>query len=479
MQDLYEIEPKEVLKWFLELEKIPRESGNEKAVSDYLMSFAKDRGLDAFQDRENNVIIHKPGTVGYENSDAVIIQGHMDMVCEKSPDSKHDFLTDPIEVYVDGDLLRAKGTTLGGDDGVAVAIAMAVLDSKDIPHPPIEALLTTSEETGMGGAMAVTGEHLSGKTLLNIDSEAEGEFLVSCAGGGNVITSFDIERESFQGEALSIKISGYTGGHSGIEIIKQRGNAIKHLGRLLYALDREQGMNIVSISGGTKHNAIALKAEAVVAVFDSKKALSILKRVADELIGELQVSDPDAKIEIGSIDKSKEMFSGKLSSDLAKALFLLPHGVQERSLNIHGLVQTSVNIGILEEKEGSVQMTNCVRGSVRSSMHDLMDRIMLIAELCGGSSWIKNEYPAWQYELNSNVREKSLKVWKDLTGQDAKINAIHAGLECGLLKGVLPDCDMISYGPNLDAVHTFNESLSISSLGKIWEFTKMLLKELK
>lgn len=479
MQDLYSIEPKEVLKWFLELEKIPRESGNEKAVSDYLMNFAKERGFDAFQDRENNVIIHKPGTSGYENSDAVIIQGHMDMVCEKAPDSLHNFLTDPIEVYVDGDLLRAKGTTLGADDGVAVAIAMAVLDSKDLPHPPIEVLITTSEETGMGGAMAVTGEHLSGKTLLNIDSEVEGEFLVSCAGGGNVITAFDIERESFQGHALSVKISGYKGGHSGIEIIKQRGNAIKHLGRLLYALDREEGMNIVSISGGAKHNAIALKAEAVIAVSNLEKSEEILNRVADELIAELQVSDPEAKIEIKKVENNAPMFTYKVSSNLAKALFLLPHGVQERSLNIHGLVQTSVNIGILVEKEGKIEVTNCVRGSVRSSMHDLMDRIMLIAEICGGHAWVKNEYPAWQYEVNSKVREKAVKVWKELTGEDAKINAIHAGLECGLLKGVLPDCDMISYGPNLDAVHTFHESMSISSLAKIWDFTKALLKELR
>lgn len=479
MQDLYSLEPKEVMKWFLELEKIPRESGNEKAVSDYLMNFAKERGFKAFQDQENNVIIHKPGTAGYENSDAVIIQGHMDMVCEKAPDSTHNFLTDPIEVYVDGDLLRAKGTTLGADDGVAVAIAMAILDSNDIPHPPIEALITTSEETGMGGAMAVTGEHLSGKTLLNIDSEVEGEFLVSCAGGGNVITAFDIEREDFRGDALSVKISGYKGGHSGIEIIKQRGNAIKHLGRLLYALDCQEGMNIVSISGGAKHNAIALKAEAIIAVSNLEKSEEILKRVANELMGELQVSDPEAKIEIRKAETTARMFTRNVSSNLVKALFLLPHGVQERSLNIEGLVQTSVNIGILAEKEGKIEVTNCVRGSVHSSMHDLMDRIMLIAEICGGHAWVKNEYPAWQYEADSKVREKAVKVWKELTGEEAKINAIHAGLECGLLKGVLPDCDMISYGPNLDAVHTFHESMSISSLGKIWNFTKALLKELK
>ncbi|NLM06878.1 MAG: aminoacyl-histidine dipeptidase [Tissierellia bacterium] len=473
------LEPKEVIKHFLEISKIPRESGNEKEISDFLVKFAKERGLEVIQDKAMNVIIKKPGTKAYENSSPVIIQGHMDMVCEKTPESKHDFLTDPIEVIHDGDYLKAKDTTLGADNGIAVAMAMAILDSKELEHPPIEVLITSAEETGMDGALAVDGTNFKGKTLLNIDTDNEGVFIVSCAGGANVESTFKGNKIPFNGEAIKISISNYSGGHSGVEIHKQKGNAISHLGRLIYALSEAGEFYISTINGGSKHNAIALSSDAIISVRDSEKAIEILEGVKKNLLSELVISDPDAEITFEKIESPADMYDEKLSKELATFLFLMPQGVQGISLAIDNLVETSLNQGVLRDLNGTITLETSVRGSQRSAQNYLIEKLISLTKLCGGEAIRASDYPAWEYELNSKVREKAVSVYKRLYGEEPEVNAIHAGLECGILKGALPDCDMISFGPTQLDAHTYHERVSISSLERVWNFTKELLKELK
>lgn len=315
MSDLQNIEPKKVFHWFYELNQIPRCSGDEKRVSDFLVNFAKERNLEVYQDEAYNVIIKKEGTKGYENSDPVIIQGHMDMVCIKGKGSKHDFSRDPIEMIVEGDVLRANNTTLGGDNGIAIAYALAILDSDDLKHPPLEVLITTSEETGMDGARALTNEHLSGKILLNIDTEEEGVFIVSCAGGSNKITTFPLQKENVSGKGLEIKISGLKGGHSGMEIIKQRANAIKLMGRILNLCQEKYDIRLSHIQGGTKHNAIPSEAVATILVDDLEKVKSTIIDFTEELKEEYRVEDSGLRVDIEEVNIDR-VYTKEISENL-------------------------------------------------------------------------------------------------------------------------------------------------------------------
>lgn len=400
------LEPKNVFKWFYEISQIPRGSGNEKAISDFLVEFAKKRGLEVWQDSALNVIIKKGATKGFESSKPVILQGHMDMVPEKEVGSTHDFTKDPIKWRLKGDMLYATGTTLGGDDGIAVAYCLAILDADDIAHPPLEVLITTEEETGMDGAMAVTGEHLTGNRFLNIDSEEEGFFLVSCAGGANINITYDIEREALKGDVIKISVGNLLGGHSGMEIIKQRANAIKMLARTLYAIKEAEGLNIIEISGGTKHNAIPKDAYAILAVKNADVALKIANDFAQLLKKEYRTADPDMKIvaEKASTNK-KEMFSSCLSSRLTDFIVMSPDAVQYMNMEIKGLCQTSLNMGILEELEGKMKFTISVRSSVKSMLDEVVSKLKLCAEHTGGHFIKKSEYPAWEYDENSPVRD--------------------------------------------------------------------------
>ncbi len=474
------LEPKSVFKWFYEISQIPRGSGNEKAISDFLVEFAKKRGLEVWQDKALNVIIKKAGTKGFESSKPVILQGHMDMVPEKEAGSTHDFTKDPIKWRLKGEMLYATGTTLGGDDGIAVAYCLAILDANDIEHPPLEVLITTEEETGMDGAMAVTGEHLSGTRFLNIDSEEEGFFLVSCAGGANVNITYDIEREALKGETIKIAVSGLLGGHSGMEIIKQRANAIKMLSRTLYAIKEAEGLNIVEIAGGSKHNAIPKDAYAIVAVKNADAALKIATETAQLLKKEYRSADPELKI---TAEKAcackKEMFSACLSSRLIDFMVMSPDAVQYMNMEIKGLCQTSLNMGILEELDGKMKFTISVRSSVKSMLDEIVSKLKLCAEHTGGAFTKKSEYPAWEYEENSPVRDIAVATYKKITGKDAQVTAIHAGLECGLLKKTLPQIDAISFGPNLFDVHTPDEHMEIKSVERVWHFLLEYLKALK
>lgn len=473
------IEPQNVIHWFEELSQIPRCSGNEKALSDFLVEFANQRNLAVYQDKALNVIIKKPGTEGYESSETVILQGHMDMVCEKSEQSTHDFDSDPIEWVIEDGRIRANETTLGADNGIAVAYALAVLDSDEIAHPPLEVLVTTEEETGMFGAQWLEADQLSGKKLLNIDTEEEGVFIVSCAGGVNTIVTFGQEREPYPASGIEISVSGLLGGHSGLEINKQRANAIKILGRLLNRAREASDMRIIHLEGGSKHNAIAKNARAVIAVDDAEAVFECLNEFSDLLRSEVAVEDPGLTIEIINFDTDQDPLIETLSDQLIDFILTMPNGVQSVSKSIANLVQTSLNMGVLEETEDKFTFITSVRSSVKSSIDETVDKIRLLAKRCHGEFVKSNEYPAWEYNEKSELREKAIQVYREMTGTEAKVDAIHAGLECGLLGKHLPDCDMISFGPDIRDAHTPTESLGIESMERIWAFLKEYLKALK
>jgi dipeptidase D len=478
---LEDLDPKPVFRFFEELSKIPRCSGDEKRASDYLVTFAKERDLEVVQDKALNVIIKKPGTAGYEDSPAVIIQGHMDMVGEKSKASRHDFSKDPITLKVDGDFLRADGTTLGADNGIAIAYGLAILDSADIPHPPIELLVTTGEETGMGGASALKADHLTGKTLLNIDAEEEGVFFVSCAGGVDLVCEFDTRWEKSTGAALLIDVSGLKGGHSGLEIVQQRANAIKLLGRILAAAREAGEFSVAAISGGSKSNAIAREAQVTV-VADApvlKKITAIVKALSTDFEAEFAAADPAIKVAVASADKVAKQLDRASADKIIDFLMVVPHGVQSMSKDLDGLVESSLNLGVLEQSGETVKITVSIRSSVTSIKEDITRRVETLARMVDAKSARTGEYPAWQYEPDSKIRDLCVSVYKDVSGTDAQVQAIHAGLECGLLKQKLPETDMVSFGPNLYSVHTPDEHLSISSVASTWTFLTAVLKKSK
>jgi dipeptidase D len=479
------IEPASVFNFFEEISRIPRGSGNEKQVSDYLVKFAKERNLEVIQDSVNNVIIKKNGTKGYENAPTVIIQGHMDMVCEKNAGTVHDFEKDPIELLVDGDMVKANGTTLGADNGIAVAFAMALLDSNDIAHPPLEVLMTTDEETGMFGAMGLNPEHIEGRMLINIDSEEEGELLVSCAGGLRTKVTLPVKFEDVSGSFCEciIKVRGLKGGHSGMDIIKQRGNSNRIMGRILIDLMEKVDFKLTSINGGAKDNAIPREADAEIYVDAAR--VDEVKAAINEwnviLKNEYIISDPGLSIELGiSTAKDKVKVLDKESKEKAiKLLYLIPNGIQTMSLDIKDLVQNSTNLGIVKTKEETITYESALRSSIKSLKMDILKQTKYIGEALGAEVKSSAEYPEWQYAQDSKLRDIFQKVYKELYGNEPKIVAIHAGVECGLFKEKFGDIDMISFGPNMYDVHTPDERLSISSTQRTWEYLLAVLKEIK
>lgn len=477
LDSLKSLESKSVFEWFSEISKIPRESGHEKEISDFLVKFAKDRNLEVYQDKENNVIIKKKAFAGYENLSPVIIQGHMDMVCEKTADSKHDFRKDPIELILDGNFLKANNTTLGADDGIAISFALALLDSNDIPHPALEILITTAEETSMIGASYVTSEHLNGKTLINIDAEEEGIFLVSCSGGVNTIVNFDIVEEANSDEALEIDVSGLKGGHSGMEIHNQRANAVKVLSRILYYIKND--INIHSICGGTKRNAIAKNSNAIITSKNINKVKSNIEEISKHIKHEYKSEEPDMKISVSKCSNIKERFTKELTNNIIDFLMLAPDGVLYMSKDMEGLVQTSANNGILKEENGKVTSIISIRSCVESSSEEIVSRIEDIALRTNASFESANRYPAWEYDPNSKIKDIASQVYKKITGKDAKIESIHAGLECGIFRKTMPNVDMISLGPDIYDVHTPREHLSISSVDTMWKVLKELIISIK
>jgi len=481
---LSKLEPKSVFSIFEDMTQIPRCSGNEKQISDYLVNFAKERNLEVIQDEALNVIIKKPGTAGYENAPTVILQGHMDMVCEKNKATEHDFSKDPLKLRIEDDMIMATGTTLGADNGIAVAFALAILDSKDIPHPPLEVLVTTEEETGMGGANNLDPNSVSGKILINIDSEEEGIFLVSCAGGIRNIVKIPIEWEKSDENLLAyaIRIRGLKGGHSGMEINKGRGNANKLMGRILNGLASSISYHIAEINGGAKMNAIPRETDAIVLLnSNDKENLEIEIREWNRVIkNELKSADPDVNIELEYIEQKPErVFSDETMNKVISALMLIPNGIQTMSMEIKGLVQSSTNLGVVTTNDKEVSLESAVRSSIKTLKQDIVNIIEVMAKQLGAKVTNESDYPAWEYKPDSYIREVFVESYKRKYGKEPTITAIHAGLECGLFDEKLNNVDMISLGPNMYDVHTPDEKLSISSTQRTWEFLLEVLKSIK
>ncbi|MCH4888677.1 aminoacyl-histidine dipeptidase [Acidaminobacter sp. JC074] len=474
------LKPEKVFRYFEQLSQIPRGSGNEKEVSDYLYEFGKSLGLETIQDDVMNIIIKKPGTKGYEQAPVVILQGHMDMVCEKNEDTVHDFTKDPLKLYIDGNLLKAEGTTLGADNGIAVAYAMAILDSDDISHPPLEVIVTVEEETGMGGVIGFKKENVSGKLLINIDSEEEGVFFASCAGGVRANILLDIEKEANEMPCYKIMIKDLKGGHSGLNIKDGRGNAIKLLGRLLDGIDN---YNLVEIFGGSKPNAIPREAYAVI----STKDIEALKDKVKELEGVFNkelVQTDHLNIEVLPVDQEASCYSNELKERIIQTLLMIPCGVQTMSFAIEGLVESSLNIGVLAEREGSLVFESAIRSSVKSLKYEILNRIEVLSKLVRGHLETVSDYPEWAYNNKSMLQDLFKSVYKETTGKEAEIAAIHAGLECGFFAEKLTDTDgsdldMISLGPNMANVHTPYEELDIESVERTWVFLQNVLKAIQ
>jgi len=481
---LEQLSQDEVFKHFMALTKIPRESGNEKAVSDYCVAFALGLGLEVIQEESLNVIIRKPASLGYENHPTVILQGHLDMVCVKEDALAFDFKSEPIPLVVEDDFLKTKGTTLGADNGIAVAMIMAILSSDKLSHPPIEALFTVEEETGMGGVMALDPKHVTGDILINLDAEEEGVIYTSCAGGVNNIISFDIETteivDATNTQTYTLVIQGLNGGHSGIEINQHRANALKLLGRTLHAFEEAFAFDLVSLHGGEKMNAIAKYAEMTFVINRdvAEKLTSEVARLNKQFLLEHLGSDQGIDLKLIKKEPAKAVYTNTLKKQLTQCLVLMPFGVQTMSSTIPGLVESSSNLGVLSVKGNTIELTNSVRSSIVSLKQEISHRVSIIAMLIGAKWHQISDYPAWEYRADSPIRDLMKQLYENKYHKPLEVDAIHAGLECGFLSEKLGDIDMIAMGPNMFDVHTPKERVNISSVKRVYAFLLEVLKHL-
>ncbi len=477
---LSNLEPQNVFHFFEEITKIPHGSGNVGQISDYLVKFARDRGLFCIQDELKNIIIVKEAVPGYEDEPTVILQGHMDMVAVKKPDCDIDMAKEGLRIAVRGDEIYAQGTSLGGDDGIAVAYALALLDSDTIKHPRLEVIVTVDEEVGMDGARGIDLSMLTGNRMVNLDSEDEGIFLTSCAGGARIKGKLPLSEAQRQGVAVEVTVGGLLGGHSGGEIHKERGNSNCLMGRLLYRLAETFDIGISRLQGGLADNAIPRETKAVLVVEerDKEAILDVVKTVEGEIRAELSSKDPGAFLAAGEGRPGSWLCT--TAEDTAKAaawLIALPNGVQAMSADMHGLVETSLNLGILSYEDGCLLADFSVRSSVESAKQALIDRLCAVIGLAGGSFSVSGDYPGWKYRKDSPLREKMTALYEKMYGKAPKVEAIHAGLECGILGSKIADLDCVSMGPDMKDIHTTEETLSISSTGRVWEFLVRLLEE--
>lgn len=479
MSVLENLQPQKVFHFFEEICNIPHGSRNTKQISDYLVQFAKDRNLTCYQDELNNVIIKKDATAGYEASEPIIIQGHMDMVCEKENDCDIDFEKDGIRLMIDGDFVTADGTTLGGDDGIAVAYALAILDSDDIPHPALEVVITVDEEIGMLGAFDMDLSMLKGHKMLNIDSDVEGHFLTSCAGGMSLIADIPVKRTTQVGLAAEIILSGLAGGHSGSEIDKEHGNADILMGRVFSALADVTPFGVITMAGGLKDNAIPRECKATILLPEESltTATDAVKALEAALKNEYIKSDAGIQILVQpmGIQKADILDYASVNRVLCY-LRMVPNGILHMSQVMPGLVETSLNLGILELTDESLHTVTSIRSSVSSRKEDVKNRVAMVVELLGGEITIEGDYPAWEYKDKSDVRTEIAAVYKELFGEEPVFEAIHAGLECGIFSEKIKDLDCVSFGPNNYDIHTPKERLSISSTERMWRLILEFLK---
>ena len=481
MRILENLEPQDVFYYFEEICKIPHGSGNTGQISDYLKAFADEHGLYCRQDELNNIIMIKEASKGYEDHEPVLLQGHMDMVAVKDADCTIDMTKDGLQLEILGDRLTAKGTSLGGDDGIAVAFALALLAGEEYRHPRIELILTVDEEVGMEGATGLTVDDLTAKRMINLDQEEEKIFITGCAGGARIDIRKKTETEQIKGLLCKLKISGLQGGHSGQEINKERGNAICLMGRLLAALQEKTPIYLKEVNGGTADNAIPNEvcAEIVVtewtediAAFMEEKFCGLKAEFAgkeDGLKCELQVGAEDALIEICNRKDSEQWIH---------LLNVIPHGVIANSVKMKGLVETSLNPGILNVSAVEGMVSTSVRSSNAAAKEALINQLKSLAALCDATVGIRGDYPGWDYDPDSPLREKMVTIYEEMYGVKPQIEASHAGLECGIFQSKIPGLDCVSIGPDMQDIHTTRETLSIPSVQRVWKFLLKVLESL-
>lgn len=476
------LKPELLWNHFEEICMRPHPSRKEEKLAEYIVSVGKRNNLETLRDEFGNVLIRKPATKGKENLKTTVLQGHLDMVPEKNNDVKHDFEKDPIEPYIDGEWVRAKGTTLGSDNGIGVAAALAVIESKDLEHGPLEFLFTLDEETGLNGASSLKGGWLKATVLLNLDSEEDGALYIGCAGGKNTYAKFNFTTEKVpqDSKAYEINVTGLKGGHSGLDIAEGRGNAVKILARLLWNLSEKFDARLSSINSGSKHNAIPREGFAELTV-PSSKASEMEKYVSqfnDTVKKELSTNEPGLSVKASKADLPKGVMDKKTQERILNSLYGAPHGVLTMSPDIKGLVETSTNLAIVQTEDSTVSVTTSQRSSVESEKEDAADMVGSVFTLAGAQVNHGDGYPGWKPNVKSPILGVLKKAFDRLYHAEPEVKAIHAGLECGIINERYPDMDMISFGPTIVGAHSPDERVKIDTVEKFWNLLKEVLKNI-
>ncbi len=477
MNVLSKLVPNEVFRYFEEISAVPRGSGYREKIADYCENFAKEKGLSVYRDSANNVVIFKDASKGYENAQPIIIQGHLDMVWQKDEDCKKDLENEGLDLYIDGDFISAKGTTLGADNGIAVAMTMAILADDTLSHPAIEAVFTTDEEIGMLGAKELDTKILSAKRMINVDSEEPGVITVSCAGGIDFTMKIPYNRKTVTGEKVVITLKGLKGGHSGIEIDSGRVNANILAGRILGHLAKAYDFDVALINGGNRANAIANLCRIELVTENSQELVANAKEYVESIKTEISAKEENFDAEIEVLANQEYEVLGKCEKDkLIYALAISPNGVQEMSAEIENLVETSLNLGILETKENEISLTFALRSSKKTALFALSEKLEILAKCLGVNTEASGFYPPWEFKKNSKMQELCTSVYEEMFGTKPKIEAIHAGLECAVFAGAIDGLDCISIGPKVMDAHTTKEKLSISSTKEVYDLLINILK---
>lgn len=478
------LEPKELWEHFYEISQIPRCSKEEDKIREFVVEVAKRNGMDYKLDETQNVVVKKAASQGLENKPTVVLQSHLDMVCEKNKETQHDFSKDPIKLKQDNGWITADGTTLGADNGIGVAASLAVLESKNIKHGPLEFLFTMDEETGLTGATELGNDMLEGKILINMDSEEDGAFYIGCAGGKDTELIMKMETESAPSGygAVRVRVGGLQGGHSGLNIHEGRGNAIKLLVRFLWKAFQGMDLRLASLDGGSKHNAIPRECDAIVYLPSEK--ISELKQLAEQYDkdykNEYELTDGGVSVSVADdgFEKPNSVLTPMLQQRLLDLIYSMPHGVLAMSHAVPGLVETSTNMAVVHTKENKVSLVTSQRSSVQSELVDLADMVCAVGQLAGAEIHTSNGYPAWQPNPESPTLKESVAVYKSLFGNEPEVKAVHAGLECGIIGDKFPGMDMISFGPTILGAHSPDEKIEIETVDKFWKLLKAILEKL-
>lgn len=475
------LEPDRVYHYFEEICRIPRPSKKEEKIANYLMDFGRQHNLETLRDKTGNVIIRKPATNGMEDRKSVVLQSHIDMVCEKNSDVDHDFDNDPIRPYIADGWVKAKGTTLGADDGIGIAAQLAILEASNIQHGPIECLFTVDEETGLTGAFGLDKDILKSTILLNLDSEDEGEIFIGCAGGIDTAIKLPLAMEdNAEGNGFIIKVSGLKGGHSGDDINKGLGNANKMLNRLLWEAARKFNLKLNSFNAGNLRNAIAREGEALVSIPSElvKEFLGYASKFNEVVRNEYKITEPDLKVEVIENENPSRVMTHEVTNKLLNSLYACPHGVIAMSQSIPNFVETSTNLAAVKTREDHIEVTTSQRSSVESAKFDTANMVASTFLLAGAETAHGEGYPGWTPNPQSEILEISKEQYEKLFGKSPKVLAIHAGLECGLIGEKYPQMDMISYGPTIKGAHSPDERLNIETVTKFWDLTLEILKNI-